>query len=82
MNCTPMVRRSSNEIPEPWRAIHGRKDKGIGMVTIKLNEHTVEDFKCIEELKALGIPDEKIQEYYDMCYPTNCGEKMAAQVED
>ena len=33
MNCTPMVRRSSNEIPEPWRAIHGRKGLSMEYLT-------------------------------------------------
>lgn len=35
------------------------------MITLTLDEHIVEDFECIQELKRLGIPDNKIQEYYD-----------------
>ena len=35
------------------------------MITLTLNEHIVEDFECIQELKRLGIPDNLIQEYYD-----------------
>jgi hypothetical protein len=46
------------------------------MITLQLNDNTVEDMKYIEELRAMGIPDEKIQEYYDMIYPPNHSEKM------
>ena len=35
------------------------------MITLKLNEHTVEDFKDVLFLQELGIPDEMIQEYYN-----------------
>lgn len=46
------------------------------MVNIKLNEHTAEDVKCIQELQAMGIPDEIIQKYYDMVYPSDLDAKM------
>ena len=52
------------------------------MITIQLNDHTADDVKCIQELQAMGIPDEVIQKYYDMCYPKS-GEKMdGGQVND
>ena len=35
------------------------------MITIQLNEHTAEDVKCIQELQAMGIPDDMIQRLYD-----------------
>ena len=35
------------------------------MITLELNEHTVEDFKDALALQELGIPDEMIQEYYN-----------------
>ena len=36
------------------------------MITIQLNDHTAEDVKCIQELQAMGIPDEEIQRLYDI----------------
>lgn len=45
------------------------------MINIKLNDHTAEDVKCIQELQAMGIPDEVIQRYYDMVYRPDCGER-------
>jgi hypothetical protein len=38
------------------------------MINIVLNDNTAEDVKCIQELQAMGIPDELIQSYYDMIY--------------
>ena len=35
------------------------------MVTIKLNEHSAEDVKLIEELKAMGLSEETIQRAYN-----------------
>lgn len=35
------------------------------MVTIQLNEHSVEDLKSINELRELGLKDEEIQVLYD-----------------
>lgn len=46
------------------------------MVTIQLNDNAAEDMKYIQELRAMGVPDEKIQEYYDMNYPPNSGAKI------
>lgn len=35
------------------------------MITINLDSNSVEDFKAIQELKAMGISDEQIQKWYD-----------------
>lgn len=35
------------------------------MITIQLNDHTAEDVRCIQELQAMGFPDEMIQRLYD-----------------
>ena len=44
------------------------------MITIKLDEISVEDFKAIQELRQMGIPDEQIQKWYDNSYRTEKGE--------
>lgn len=36
------------------------------MITLELNDHTVEDMKCCEELRSMGFSDEYIQKIYDM----------------
>lgn len=43
------------------------------MVTIQLNEQAAEDFKYIRELQKMGVPDEVIQQYYDMQYQEKDG---------
>ncbi len=35
------------------------------MIEIQLNENTAEDVKAIQELRAMGISDEQIQEWYN-----------------
>jgi hypothetical protein len=35
------------------------------MITIELNDQIVDDMKCIEALRALGLADEVIQELYN-----------------
>lgn len=35
------------------------------MVTMTLNEHTADDYKSIQELKSMGVPDETIQTAYN-----------------
>ena len=35
------------------------------MIYLYLNEHTVEDFRYIQELKKMGVPDNIIQAAYD-----------------
>ena len=35
------------------------------MIDLYLNEHTVEDFRYIQELKKMGVPDEIIQAAYN-----------------
>lgn len=35
------------------------------MLNIKLNEHSAEDSKDIQELKAMGVPEDVIQMAYD-----------------
>ena len=46
------------------------------MINILLNDNTADDVKCIQELQAMGVPDEMIQRLYDMVYRPNCGAKM------
>lgn len=43
------------------------------MVTIRLDEHSSEDFKYIRELQKMGVPDDVIQQYYDRQYPKKGG---------
>ena len=45
------------------------------MINIILNDNTADDVKYIQELQAMGVPDELIQEIYDMVYRPN-GAKM------
>ena len=35
------------------------------MITIQLNEYSAEDVKRIQELQAIGVPDDVIQRAYD-----------------
>jgi len=35
------------------------------MIEIKLDEHTTEDVKAIQELRCFGFSDEAIQKMYD-----------------
>lgn len=35
------------------------------MITIELDEHSAEDYKAIEDLRSMGVPDEYIQRWYD-----------------
>lgn len=48
---------------------------GLKMINIILNDNTADDVKYIQELQAMGVPDELIQEIYDMVYRPN-GAKM------
>lgn len=41
------------------------------MVTIRLDEITVEELKAIRELQKMGVDDEFIQEVYDRKYKKN-----------
>lgn len=36
------------------------------MITLVLNDHVAEDVELIQELQRLGLPDNLIQEYYNM----------------
>ena len=38
------------------------------MVTIKLDENSVENFKVIRELQSMGYSDEQIQDWYEKFY--------------
>ena len=38
------------------------------MVTIKLDESSVENFKAIRELQSVGYSDEQIQKWYEKIY--------------
>ena len=44
------------------------------MITINLDEYSVDDVRSIQELQALGIPDEKIQKLYDAVCQRRKGE--------
>lgn len=35
------------------------------MISIELNETSVEDFRAIQELKQYGFSDQQIQKWYD-----------------
>ena len=47
------------------------------MLSLELNEHTAEDFKQIEELRKMGVPEEVIQ----MSYNNTQNKRKAAQDE-
>lgn len=51
------------------------------MITIQLNDHTAEDVRCIQELQAMGLPDEMIQRLYDASLEAE-SKRLKQNVED